>query len=222
MRTKLFTSPLYRFLNRIADLIRVSLLTLAFSIPIITMFAAITAAHAVVQDMVFETESGIFKKYVHAFRTNFKQSTIAGIMILAVAAVALCNFFWFPSQFSGILSTVLRTVFGILLYFILAAANCLFPLISRYHNPLIQHFKNALILCIYALPRVFLAVFINIVPFIIFTFNPSFLVYTLAFWTFLGSGVIVYLTNLLLKQPLLKIEKGVCQSTPETLNTQSK
>lgn len=221
MRTKLFTSPLYRFFNRLADLVCVSLLTLAFSIPIITVFAAITAAHTVVQDMVFDTEQGIFKKYTAAFRANFKQSTIAGIIMLAAIVVALCNYFWFPTQFSGSVSTILRVFFGILLCLLLAMASCIYPLIARYHNPTVQHIKNALILCICALPRVLLVTLVNILPFLIFIFNPSFLVYTLVFWTFFGSGIIVYLTNLLLKKPILKIENIIFHFIPDSPNTQS-
>lgn len=97
MRTKLFTSPLYRFFNRIADLICVSLLTLLFSIPLITVFAAITAAHNVIQDMVFDTESTIIKKYWDSFRESFKHATITGSILLVTVAIALCNFAWFPS-----------------------------------------------------------------------------------------------------------------------------
>lgn len=206
MRTKLFTSPLYRFFNRVADLICVSLLTLLFSIPVITFFAAITAAHNVIQDMIFDTEPTIFRKFWQAFRTNFKQATAAGIIVLAVSFIALCNFYWFPGQFSGMLSTALSIVFGVLLYFILTLSVCIFPLIARYHNPIAQHLKNAVILCFYALPRAFLVTAINILPLLLSIFNPAFLIYTLAFWTFLGPGTTVYLTDLLLRPIFLRIE----------------
>lgn len=206
MRTKLFTSPLYRFFNRIADLICVSLLTMLFSIPLITVFAAITAAHNVIQDMVFDTESTIFRKFLQAFRANFKQATVSGIIMLAVLVIALSNFCWFPRQFFGELSATLSIIFGIFLYLILAVSACIFPLIARYHNSIIQHVKNAMILCIYALPRVFLVTIINILPLLISIFNPAFLIYTLVFWTFLGLGTSVYLSNSLLRPVFLQIE----------------
>ena len=82
MQNKLFTSPLYRFLNRVADLICVSLLTLLFSIPLISVFSAVTAAHTVTQDMVFGTESTIVKKYWNSFRESFKHATITGFILL--------------------------------------------------------------------------------------------------------------------------------------------
>lgn len=206
MRTKLFTSPLYRFFNRVADLICVSLLTLLFSIPLITSFAAITAAHNVIQDMVFDTESTIVKKYWNSFRESFKHATIAGFILLVTVAIALCNFAWFPSQFTGVPAVMLRALFGILLVTVLAVGSCTLPLIARYKNPIRQHFKNAIILCIYSPIRILLVTFIDILPLLVVIFNPDFLIYTLAFWTFMGIGIISYLTNLLLKSPFSRLE----------------
>ena len=206
MQNKLFTSPLYRFLNRVADLIRVSLLTLLFSIPLISVFSAVTAAHTVTQDMVFDTESTIFKKYWHAFRINVKQTTLSGLILSVALAIALINLTWFPNQFSWSLSIALRVVCGILLIALLAIANCIFPLIARYHNSIIQHFKNAVIILLFCPFRIFLVTFINILPLLILIFNPAFLIYTLAFWTFFGFGLLSYLTNLLLRPVLLQLE----------------
>ena len=206
MRTKLFTSPLYRFFNRIADLICVSLLTLLFSIPLITVFAAITAAHNVIQDMVFGTESTIVKKYWNSFRESFKHATITGFILLITVAISLCNFAWFPSLFTGISVVMLRVLFGILLVAILTLGSIILPLIARYKNPLRQHFKNAIILCVYRPIRILFVTFINILPLLIVIFNPAFWIYTLAFWTFMGIGIISYLTNLLLKSPLSRLE----------------
>ena len=206
MQNKLFTSPLYRFLNRVADLICVSLLTLLFSIPLITVFAAITAAHNVIQDMVFGTESTIVKKYWNSFRESFKHATITGFILLVTVAISLCNFAWFPSLFTGISVVMLRVLFGILLVAILTLGSIILPLIARYKNPLRQHFKNAIILCIYRPIRILFVTFINILPLLIVIFNPAFWIYTLAFWTFMGIGIISYLTNLLLKSPLSRLE----------------
>lgn len=206
MRTKLFTSPLYRFFNRIADLICVSLLTLLFSIPLITVFAAITAAHNVIQDMVFGTESTIVKKYWNSFRESFKHATITGFILLVTVAISLCNFAWFPSLFTGISVVMLRVLFSILLVAILTLGSIILPLIARYKNPLRQHFKNAIILCICRPIRILFVIFINILPLLIVIFNPAFWIYTLAFWTFMGIGIISYLTNLLLKSLLSRLE----------------
>lgn len=206
MQNKLFTSPLYRFLNRVADLICVSLLTLLFSIPLITVFAAITAAHNVIQDMVFGTESTIVKKYWNSFRESFKHATITGFILLVTVAISLCNFAWFPSLFTGISVVMLRVLFGILMVAILTLGSIILPLIARYKNPLRQHFKNAIILCIYRPIRILFVTFINILPLLIVIFNPAFWIYTLAFWTFMGIGIISYLTNLLLKSPLSRLE----------------
>jgi uncharacterized membrane protein YesL len=206
MQNKLFTSPLYRFLNRVADLICVSLLTLLFSIPLVTVFAAITAAHSVIQDMVFGTESTIVKKYWVSFRESFKHATTTGFILFVSLAIAMCNFICFPSQFTGISVVMFHVLFGIVLVAILTLGSIILPLIARYKNPIRQHFKNTVILCIYSPIRMLFVTFINILPLLLVIFNPAFFLYTLAFWTFMGIGIVSYLTNLLLKSTLSRLE----------------
>lgn len=156
--------------------------------------------------MVFGTESTIVKKYWNSFRESFKHATITGFILLVTVAISLCNFAWFPSLFTGISVVMLRVLFGILLVAILTLGSIILPLIARYKNPLRQHFKNAIILCIYRPIRILFVTFINILPLLIVIFNPAFWIYTLAFWTFMGIGIISYLTNLLLKSPLSRLE----------------
>lgn len=212
MRVKLFSSPLYRFLNRVADLICISLLTLIFSIPLITSFSAITAAHNLVQDIVFDTETTIFKKFFQAFCKNFKQATATGMIATVIVTMAFANFYLMPMQFEGINASVLSFILGIVLFLVLSITFSVFPLVARYRNSFLQHWKNTIILCISAFPRIFIITVIHLAPFVIAVSNPNFLIYTLAFWIFLWPGVILYLTNRLLKQAFLKIEQRICLS----------
>ena len=69
-------SPLFSFLNKVADLILLNILTMICCLPIITIGASMTALHYVVLKMVRDEESYIVRSYFKSFRQNFKQATI--------------------------------------------------------------------------------------------------------------------------------------------------
>ena len=68
-------SPLFSFLNKVADLILLNILTMICCLPIITIGASMTALHYVVLKMVRDEESYIVRSYFKSFRQNFKQAT---------------------------------------------------------------------------------------------------------------------------------------------------
>ena len=72
---------------RIGDLICLSVLWLAFSLPVVTMGAASAALYAAVHHCLRRNEAGIWKHFRDAFRENFKRSTLAWLIELAVLAV---------------------------------------------------------------------------------------------------------------------------------------
>ena len=87
-------SPVIQFLAKVGDLIILNILTLILSLPIVTIGAATTALHYAV-DKVFTDEGTLLKNYFHAFKINFKQSTIYWLLLLVLSLlqdVVLCRF----------------------------------------------------------------------------------------------------------------------------------
>ena len=82
-------SPLFSFLNKVADLILLNILTMICCLPIITIGASMTALHYVVLKMVRDEESYIVRSYFKSFRQNFKQATIIWLILLLVGAVLM-------------------------------------------------------------------------------------------------------------------------------------
>ena len=80
-------SPLMVALMKIGDLLCLSVLWLVFSLPIFTIGASSTALYAAVHHCLRRNEAGVWKHFWKAFRENFKRSTLAWLIELAVLAV---------------------------------------------------------------------------------------------------------------------------------------
>ena len=80
-------SPLMVALMKIGDLLCLSVLWLVFSLPIFTIGASSTALYAAVFYCLRRNEAGVWKHFRNAFRENFKRSTLAWLIELAVLAV---------------------------------------------------------------------------------------------------------------------------------------
>ena len=80
-------SPLMGTLIKIGDLLCLSILWLASSLPIFTIGASSAALYAAVYHCLRRNEAGIWKKYWNAFRENFKRSTLAWLIELVVLVV---------------------------------------------------------------------------------------------------------------------------------------
>ena len=80
-------SPLMGALMKIGDLLCLSVLWLVFSLPIFTIGASSAALYAAVYHCLRRKEAGIWKHFWKAFRENFKRSTLAWLIELAVLAV---------------------------------------------------------------------------------------------------------------------------------------
>ena len=80
-------SPLMGTLIKIGDLLCLSILWLVSSLPIFTIGASSAALYAAVYHCLRRNEAGIWKKYWNAFRENFKRSTLAWLIELAVLAL---------------------------------------------------------------------------------------------------------------------------------------
>lgn len=80
-------SPLMAALMRIGDLLCLSVLWLVFSLPIVTIGASSAALYAAVHHCLRRGGAGVWKSFWNAFRENFKRSTLAWLIELAVLAL---------------------------------------------------------------------------------------------------------------------------------------
>jgi len=80
------------------DLILLNFLFLLTSIPIVTMGASLTAMYAVNLRSIRYGDGYVVRTYFEAFKRNFKQSTLAWGILLAVAALLYVDYMFFAQM----------------------------------------------------------------------------------------------------------------------------
>ena len=178
-------SPLVRFLNKVADLLWLNILTILCCIPIITAGAAFTALHYCCLKLVRGEEGYITKDFFKSFKLNFKQSTIIWLIILLTGAILAFDFYIISphivvnmqngnieeavvevidNQDSSPLNGVVRIGLLIASVLYLFTVSFVFPLQSHFYNPIKNTFRNAFMMSITVLPKTVLIVVIEALP----------------------------------------------------------
>ena len=134
-------SPLFSFLNKVADLIILNLLTLVCCIPVITVGAAMTGLNYVCLKMVRNEEGYIIRGFFKSFKQNFKQATIIWLIILLVIGVLAGD------------------------VFIMSYSNVAF--LARFDNTIRNTFRNSLYMGILTLPKTILMMICWALPVVI-------------------------------------------------------
>lgn len=134
-----YESDFIRSLSKIADIIILNLLTLVCCIPIITIGAAITAAHYTA--LKLRRDSGyVVKNFFHSFKMNLGQGILIWLIWLAMVGLTLFSL----SAYGGNnLGFVLKGVMIAMLILIAMISVWLFPLQARFSNPIRATIRNA-------------------------------------------------------------------------------
>ena len=163
-------SPLMRVLNRVGDLLILNVMMLVCCIPIITIGAACTAMHYVLLKIVRDEEGYLVKGFFKSFAQNFKQATLAWLLMLVVAAVYVGDAVIFG--YSGITFPKALVIAVIAVGVIaLMVGIYVFPLLARFDNTVKNTIKNAAILAFANLPKTLVIAFIYALPLIIGYFS---------------------------------------------------
>ena len=83
---------LYKFLTRLWDMIKLNLMWLLFSLPVVTVGAATVAAYSVTLKMVDEQEGYVARQFVKAFKENWRQGIPMGLLALFCSYVVYLDF----------------------------------------------------------------------------------------------------------------------------------
>lgn len=134
-------SPLYKFLSRFLDVLKLNFMWLLFSIPVITIGASTVAAMSVALKMADDEEGYIGRSFIKAFKENWKQGTVLWI-ITVIAAYAVYLDFQLFNAVEG--NPFLFLVIGIVSCFVIVLSLLYaYPLIARYENTLIKTIQNS-------------------------------------------------------------------------------
>lgn len=192
-------SPLYRFLSKLLDVIRLNFLWILFSIPLVTIGASTVAALSVALKMADDEEGYIGRSFLKAFRENWKQGTVLGLITL-VALYAIYLDFQFFEALEG--NPMIFLLVGILsIVVVVSALLYAYPLAARYENTLFRTIQNSIDITRRYVGRTLFLVFVLSLEFLLFQFNQTMMFFAIL----LGPGFMIY--TLFSKKTFLLIEK---------------
>lgn len=166
-----YDSAFSRIMSFLANLALLNMAFLLMSIPIITIGPALAALYDVIGHLIREEDgSSILKDYFQAFRKNLKQGIAIWIIWLLVAAVLLFGLFFYYENAAIPGRLFLFAAQIVLCWLWLSTGAWLFPLQSRFINPVKVTFKNAALCVLAYFPKTILMDILNIIPLFCFLF----------------------------------------------------
>ena len=137
----------FQGINKIVDCICLSFLWVLLCIPVVTAGAATTALYYTVNKVIRNNRSYIWKEFWHAFRTNFKQSTLVWLILIFIYVImGIDCYIMFQYAKAGVSYGSLYIVFAVLMLIVTMWANYLFPYMARFENTLKAVLKNCVIM----------------------------------------------------------------------------
>ncbi len=205
MRFNWTDNVVMRALGKIGDMICLNVMWLICCIPIITIGASTTALYTVMLRMVKNEEGYIFRGFLKAFKSNFKQSTLIWLILLLLGIVWTVDF-RVAGFMPGMAGIILSAIFLALGFILLSVMIYIFPLTARYENGIKATFKNALILTVAKLPYTFLMVAIVVAAVFASLWSAFTLLFSLPLWLIIGGALIAWVNSYILRRVFVVFE----------------
>ncbi len=210
--------PLMQFLNKLADLLTVSVLWLIGCLPVVTIGASTTALYYAVIKII-QGEGRVSSNFFKSYKQNLKQAIVVEL-IMAVVGLILAVDLWYSFAVESLLAQILSVAVFAMLVVYGAVLSYLFPLLSRFYYTTGVLFKNAVLIALLNLPYTIVILFLNLVPWLLLFLRPDWFFRLLPVIVFLGAGLIAYVNSLMFlrifrkytpKEVLDEEEKGLAQ-----------
>ena len=145
-------------MGRIFDVFVLNVLWLLCCIPIVTAGPATTAFSYAMINLVRGEETYVSKDFFHSFRSSFKQSLIAGLLLMAVGAFLAADIYIAYKSGTGVYTFFMVLFF---IFFVLWCFVTLYtvPLIAKFDNSLRNTLIRAFTLSIKNLPQTLMMLF---------------------------------------------------------------
>lgn len=174
-----------RTLTKVADFIILDILIMIFSLPVITIGPALSAAYYVALKEVRDEEGYLLKSFWKSFKQNFRQGFIIELIIIAVATLLYYDItIVYRLEYSEP-SIIWNLLFYVLLGFlvlVIATVIYVFPMLAKFDNKILKLMVNSLLMAVKHLPQTIIMVIITVgltyytftyLPMIVFTIGLS-------------------------------------------------
>ena len=196
-------SPIMRMLSNLWDWIVLNLLTVLFSLPIVTIGAATTAMYYCVGKQR-RGEDKVARDFWHAFKQNFWKSTAMWLIFVLIGwilGISLISCFTFPSpgfKMIGYIDIGVITLF-------LMVTSWSFALLSRFENTVMETIRNAFICVLSNFWRSLMMAIVNALPALLFfLLGPQIVIYLAAIWYAMAANYNMWL----IRKPFKHLEES--------------
>lgn len=183
------------------DLLTINFLWLLCSLPIITIGASTAAACSVTMKMAKDEEGYITRQFFKAFKENWKQGTILGLLMTIVGYA-----FYLDTQILKVTSNpsylVIFMTFGLAFIYVICFTYA-FALIARYENSIKNTLLNSVKITFRFFGRTLAMLFSLGLIYVVLSFNAV----MLFFFILIGPGCIFYTYGFFCRGIFEKIEK---------------
>ena len=205
MRFNMMDNVVVRALSKLGDMICLNVMWLVCCIPVVTIGASTTALYTVMLKLVKNEEGYVFRGFLKAFKTNFKQSTIIWLIVLALGIVWTVDF-RVAGLMPGMAGIVMSAIFLALGFILLSVLLYIFPLTARYENGIKATFKNALILTVARLPYTLAMDAIVVAAVVVSLWSTVTIVFALPIWLIIGGALIAGANSYILRKVFVIFE----------------
>lgn len=187
----------FQGLNKVIDCICLSFMWLLLCIPLVTAGAATTALYYTVNKVIRNNRSYIWKEFWHAFRLNFKQSTIVWVIVfLLYSLLAFDCYVMYQFAKQGASYGSLYIVFAVIMLFVTMWVIYLFPYLARFEIKTRLLLKNCALIAIGNIGKTVLLLILFVAAVLVcYVFPPALL---------LIPAVYMLLANYILEKIFLK------------------
>ena len=209
-------NPIMRILSRIADLLWLNILVVICCIPVVTAGPALTAMYYVTMKMVKNEENYITKMFFKAFKENFKNSAIIGLIFIAGVTLIRLDF-WIMEYNEVWFSEYIKYPVLFLGFMMLLIYLYVFALQARFENSVKNTIKNAFLLSVTNLHYTLGLAIIQIIPWVALYYLESVAILVVIFFGLAGVG---FLSSYAYVAIFIKIEANMEAAAEENEDAQ--
>lgn len=138
-------APFWEFMGRIGDLIIINILTVLFSLPVVTVGASLTAVTDVTHKLAQDVGGSVVRLYVTSWWANLRQATALWLLV-AIAGAGTAALWLLPTDPLWLALKVLASVVFLLVF------PFVWALQARFENTVPRTLANAVMISMGRLP----------------------------------------------------------------------
>ena len=206
-------NPAMVFINKLIDLVTISIVWTIFCIPIVTIGPSCAALYYAVVKSIRRERGHIVREFWTAFKSNFKHGLIFELIWLAFAFMMFVTdvplFLTFIDT-GKTQDTIMLVLFVIKVLLLIGIACWIYPIMSRFDQSLWKLSQTSLIVMVQNLPRTIFSIILVTIIVLLLVSEPLYLVFLPGLMVLLLS----FLTEPVLKQ-MCETAEGTSDNSDE-------